>query len=159
MRSSVSILLLLASAISPAVTFGFSLNSFSGQQSSTQLENSGSTRRDFFASIAAATILTASSPAFATSASDAAITDKVFIEFKGLSAPGEKDRIVIGLFGNDAPQPVSILKQLVSKEGYKSKCKPLDTNRVLQKDQLEANKVYNSCIENEVRILFGQYPV
>ncbi|KAL3792398.1 hypothetical protein ACHAWO_000979 [Cyclotella atomus] len=111
--------------------------------------NSAATRRDFFASIAAASILTASSPSRAAPTTDAAITDKIFIEFKGLSASGEKDRIVIGLFGNDAPQPVSILKQLVSKEGYKSKCKPLDTSRLLQKDQLEANKVYNSCLENE----------
>ena len=58
---------------------------------------------------------------------------------------------MIGLFGDDAPQPVSVLKQLVSKGGYKSKCKPLDTSRLLQKEQLEANKVYNSCLENEVR--------
>mmetsp|Transcript_17291 Transcript_17291/g.29800 ORF Transcript_17291/g.29800 Transcript_17291/m.29800 type:complete len:289 (+) Transcript_17291:230-1096(+) len=88
------------------------------------------------------------------STSDAIITDKIFIEFKGLSPPSADgspivDRITIGLFGNDAPQPVSILKELVTKTGYKSKCKPLDTSRLLQKEQLEANKVYNSCLENE----------
>ena len=112
-------------------------------------ESHAPTRRDFLASsIATASILTSSSPARAASTNDAAITDKVFIEFKGITT--DKERIVIGLFGNDAPQPVSILKQLVSKEGYKTKCKPLDTSRVLQKEQLEANKVYNSCMENEV---------
>ncbi|EED89137.1 predicted protein [Thalassiosira pseudonana CCMP1335] len=123
------------------------------------LESSNtSTRRNFFVSVAAATALvTTSFPSTsqaASSTSDAVITDKIFIEFKGLpSADGtptyENSRVVIGLFGNDAAQPVSILKQLVSKEGYKSKCKPLDTSRLLQKDQLEANKVYNSCLENE----------
>lgn len=90
------------------------------------------------------------------STADATITDKIFIEFKGLSPPSSdgqsntNDRIVIGLFGNDAPQPVSILKQLVTKDGYKdAKCKPLDTSRTLIKEQLEANKVYNTCMETE----------
>ncbi|KAL7463471.1 hypothetical protein ACHAXS_003836 [Conticribra weissflogii] len=129
------------------------------------------TRRDFFTSLASArllaTVLAPSSSAFllpesafatesTRSTSEAVITDKVFIEFKGIpSADGSSSsssgnqRIVIGLFGNDAPQPVSILKQLVTKEGYKSKCKPLDTSRLLQKEQLEANKVYNACLETE----------
>jgi len=126
------------------------------------------TRRNFFASMASSTLMTtlvSSSlipilPAHADDAegstkstADATITDKIFIEFKGLSAPGDDndnpDRITIGLFGNDAPQPVSILKQVVTKEGYKSKCKPLDTTRTLQKEQLEANKVYNSCVDKE----------
>lgn len=85
---------------------------------------------------------------------EAVVTDKIFIEFKGLSPPTSDgdpatDRITIGLFGQDAPQPVSVIKQVVTKEGYKSKCKPLDTTRTLQKEQLEANKVYNSCLENE----------
>lgn len=94
------------------------------------------------------------------STADATITDKIFIEFKGLSPPitadgqnpniSNNDRIVIGLFGNDAPQPVSIIKKLVTKEGYTgSKCKPLDTSRTLIKEQLEANKVYNTCMETE----------
>ena len=96
----------------------------------------------------------------AKSTADATITDKIFIEFKGLSPPiitadgqssdQNNNRIIIGLFGNDAPQPVSILKQLVSIEGYKdAKCKPLDTTRTLIKEQLEANKVYNTCMETE----------
>mmetsp|Transcript_13528 Transcript_13528/g.29410 ORF Transcript_13528/g.29410 Transcript_13528/m.29410 type:complete len:341 (-) Transcript_13528:200-1222(-) len=125
------------------------------------------TRRNFFASMASstlmATLISASVPVMPAraegtkSTADANITDEIFIEFKGLSNPGDgssssgnsNDRITIGLFGNDAPQPVSILKQVVTKEGYKSKCKPLDTSRTLQKEQLEANKVYNSCLDTE----------
>ena len=118
------------------------------------------TRRNFFESIilSSSILMTTTLVANAgdTSTADAAtITDKIFIEFKGIPpadpgvSGGDPDRITIGLFGNDAPQPVSILKQLVTKDGYKSKCKPLDTTRTLQKEQLEANKVYNSCIENE----------
>ena len=115
-------------------------------------------RREFFGSIlAASTLLTSSSAAIAADgASDSAITDTIYIEFKGIANSNaadagipSKDRIVIGLFGNDAPQPVSVLKQLVSKQGYRSKCKQLDTTRLLQKEQLEANKVYNACLENE----------
>ena len=112
------------------------------------------TRRKFFTSIVSSAVVASSLPtsvnAEVTSTKDAIITDKIFIEFKGLSAPSEpNDRIVIGLFGNDAPQPVSVLKQVVTPQGYKSKCKPLDTNRLLEKEQLEANKVYNNCIEKE----------
>ena len=114
-------------------------------------------RREFFGSmLAASTLLTSSAAIAADGPSDPAITDKVFIEFKGIANSNAadagmptKDRIVIGLFGNDAPQPVSVLKQLVSKQGYRSKCKQLDTTRLLQKEQLEANKVYNACLENE----------
>lgn len=119
-------------------------------------------RREFFGKVVAASaILTSSSAAVAADGDDtkaASITDKIFIEFKGIptdngesasASSATKDRIVIGLFGNDSPQPVSILKQLVSKEGYRSKCKQLDTTRLLQKEQLEANKVYNACLENE----------
>ena len=38
---------------------------------------------------------------------------------------------------------------MVTPQGYKSKCKPLDTSRTFEKEQLEANKVYNNCIEKE----------
>lgn len=131
------------------------------------------TRRIFFQSVVAASLVGSSLPLGSPvaraaekeeeggggkrSTADAVITDKIFIEFKGLpgldgsvsSGVDGPDRITIGLFGNDAPQPVSVLKQLVTKEGYKSKCKPLDTTRVLQKEQLEANKVYNSCLDTE----------
>lgn len=130
---------------------------------SSSLDDASASRRDFFATMLASsalatTLASATLPAparaaegGATSTADAAVTDKIFIEFKGLSAPGDgaTDRITIGLFGRDAPQPVSVLKQVVTAAGYKSKCRPLDDTRVLQKEQLEANKVYNSCIENE----------
>jgi cyclophilin family peptidyl-prolyl cis-trans isomerase len=97
-------------------------------------------------------------PTTATSTANAQVTDKIFLEIKGVPAAGGEDgevpvvppttsRIVIGLFGNDQPQPVSILKQLVSPAGLPSSCKPRET-RILQREQLEANKVYNSCIES-----------
>uniref|UniRef100_A0A7S0B110 PPIase cyclophilin-type domain-containing protein n=1 Tax=Minutocellus polymorphus TaxID=265543 RepID=A0A7S0B110_9STRA len=120
-------------------------------------------RRDFFTSVTAATLasissqaVTPASPAIAaTSAStaDAKVTDRVYIEVKGLVDPGEDPvyatpkRLVIGLFGEDAPQAVGILKQLVSKQGLPADCKPKET-RTLQREQLEANKVYNSCVES-----------
>ncbi len=90
--------------------------------------------------------------------SSAQITSKIFLQLKGLppilDENGEpstasaytEDIITIGLFGNDAPQPVAILEQLVSNSGYYAKCKPKEI-RTLQREQLEANKVYNSCME------------
>ena len=81
---------------------------------------------------------------------DAQVTDKIYVDLR--TPDGTTDRITIGLFGKDAPQPVSIIKQLVSPSGYKSKCKPLDTSRLFEKEQLEANKVYNSCIETETTV-------
>lgn len=147
--------------LSSAYLFGASnaFNILGGGRSHPKLELSECvhTRREVFRKIlASSAILTSSS---AVAADGPIITDKIYIDFKGVpnnnndasdaASPTTKDRIVIGLFGNDAPQPVSILKQLVSKEGYRSKCKPLDTTRLLQKEQLEANKVYNACLENE----------
>ncbi len=84
-------------------------------------------------------------------AESAEITSKIFIELKGLPSESdtfEEDIITIGLFGNDAPQPVSILEELVSSSGYFAKCKPKEI-RTLQREQLEANKVYNSCMETQ----------
>ena len=101
------------------------------------------------------------------STSDATITDKIYIEFKGLSPTADSstsaatttttttpDRIVIGLFGKDAPQPVSILKSLVTTQGYPAKCKPLENNdnynaRLLEKERLEGRKVYNTCLQSQ----------
>lgn len=103
---------------------------------------------------AATTTVTATSTATAggggRSTADAAVTDRIYVDLKGLSSPStpSTDRIVIGLFGDDAPQPVSLLKQLTSPGGLPAKCKPLES-RVLQKEQLEANKVYNGCKETE----------
>ena len=92
-------------------------------------------------------------PSFAASIPEpaAAITDKVFVEVKGLpasdgSAPTTQ-RIVIGLFGKEAPKSVDKLKKLMG-PGLPAVCKPKE-ERVLQREQLEANKVYNSCIEGQ----------
>ena len=120
-------------------------------------------RRNFLTSVTAATLAAVSSqavvpasPAIAAtgaSTADAKVTDRVYIDVKGLVDPGEDPvyaspkRLVIGLFGEDAPQAVGILKQLVSKQGLPADCKPRET-RTLQREQLEANKVYNSCIES-----------
>eukprot|EP00986_Skeletonema_menzelii_P002677 scaffold747_cov145-Skeletonema_menzelii.AAC.3 len=155
-------LLLLLSITSPSRAFNFASSPSHIKQHISNNNDSFlespivHNRREFFGSIlTASTILTSSAAIAADGASESAITDKIYIEFKGIAnsnaadAPPTKDRIVIGLFGNDAPQPVSVLKQLVSKQGYLSKCKQLDTTRLLQKEQLEANKVYNACLENE----------
>eukprot|EP00980_Cylindrotheca_fusiformis_P007450 scaffold1537_cov108-Cylindrotheca_fusiformis.AAC.9 len=83
------------------------------------------------------------------------VTDKVFVEIKGLPsagsaedpAPATTQRIVIGLFGQDAPKSVEKLKLLMG-PGLPAVCKPKE-ERVMQREQLEANKVYNSCIESE----------
>lgn len=90
------------------------------------------------------------SPAFASTTDSAQVTDKIFIDIKGLGGPQDTTtkRIVIGLFGKDAPTCTKILKQLVSPQGYMAPCKPLQ-ERTLQKEQLEAKKVYNSCIESK----------
>ena len=80
------------------------------------------------------------------------VTDKIFLEIKGLpAAEGEvptNKRVVIGLFGKDAPQSVEKLKKLVSDQGLPAACKPKE-ERMMQREQLEANKVYNSCIESQ----------
>jgi len=88
----------------------------------------------------------------ALAANQPEITSKVFLEVKGLpnedqdaSSLPSPGRIVIGLYGKLAPQPTQILAQLFSSKGYNAKCKPPET-RTLQREQLEANKVYNSCI-------------
>ena len=80
------------------------------------------------------------------------VTDKIYLDIKGLpttegEAPTTK-RIVIGLFGKNAPQSTEKLKKLVGSEGLPAPCKPKE-ERLLQREQLEANKVYNSCIENQ----------
>jgi cyclophilin family peptidyl-prolyl cis-trans isomerase len=91
------------------------------------------------------------SPAIAAASSrsaEAQVTDKIYVDVKGLSQDEPPQRIVIGLFGKDAPQAVDMLKALVSPTGLKAPCKPRES-RSLQKEQLEANKVYNSCVEGQ----------
>jgi cyclophilin family peptidyl-prolyl cis-trans isomerase len=88
--------------------------------------------------------LAADSP---TSTTDATITDRIVINVKGLPGTTEPQRMVIGLFGKEAPNSVTKLKQLVT-TGLEAACRP-KAERVLQKEQLEANKVYNSCIEGQ----------
>lgn len=102
--------------------------------------------------LSSATIAGYSEAASAASAETAVITDRIFLDVKGLpssQASAESTRrIVIGLFGNDTPESVSKLKQLVSPQGLATPCKPR-AERTLQKEQLEANKVYNNCIDNQ----------
>lgn len=81
----------------------------------------------------------------------ATVTDKIFVDVKGLptadpSAPTTQ-RIVIGLFGKETPKSVEKLKLLMG-PGLPAVCKPKE-ERALQREQLEANKVYNSCIEGQ----------
>lgn len=91
------------------------------------------------------------------STNDAKITNTVFIDLKGLPLETESEtynetpsRITIGLFGDDAPQATQIISQLMTREGYLAQCKPKE-QRTLQREQLEANKVYNGCIETQQR--------
>lgn len=132
---------------------------FSRKQVSLQLQNS---RRNFLeTSIAAPIIATIVSPSIcnaesmASSSSDAKVTSKIFIQLKGLPTDESndinqfsEDIITIGLFENDAPEATSMLKKLVSNEGLSTKCKPKEV-RTLQREQLEANKVYNACMETQ----------
>jgi cyclophilin family peptidyl-prolyl cis-trans isomerase len=84
----------------------------------------------------------ADSPA---STSTAQVTDRIFLEIKGLGE--EPKKLVIGLYGKNAPRSTQMLKQLVNaKVGLPAPCRP-KAERALQKEQLEANKVYNSCVE------------
>jgi cyclophilin family peptidyl-prolyl cis-trans isomerase len=121
------------------------------------------------ATATASDVSTSSSSSSAT----AEITDKIYITVKGLKSgnaetivtasgsvqplqPQQTRRIVIGLFGKDAPLTVAKIKALVNSKpggggGLAAPCKPRDTDRSLQKEQLEANKVYNACIEGQDR--------
>lgn len=108
----------------------------------------------------------AEAEATASSTTDEAqVTDRIFVEIKGLpssssssspsspsspSSSTEPRRIVIGLFGKDAPNTVSKLKNLVSSQGLATPCRP-KAERTLSREQLEANQVYNRCKEDEDR--------
>jgi cyclophilin family peptidyl-prolyl cis-trans isomerase len=96
--------------------------------------------------------------AVASSTDDSEITDRIFVEIKGLpsstssssSSSTEPRRIVIGLFGKYSPNTVSKLKNLVTSQGLATPCRP-KAERSLQREQLEANQVYNMCKEDENR--------
>jgi cyclophilin family peptidyl-prolyl cis-trans isomerase len=105
-------------------------------------------------SIVVVTTTTAPQLASAAEAPAAEVTDKIFLEIKGLPGGAADNngatttkRIVIGLFGKQAPRSVDNLKKLVS-NGLPAACKPKE-ERMMQREQLEANKVYNSCIEGQ----------
>lgn len=76
----------------------------------------------------------------------AEVTDRIYFAIKGLGP--DPRRIVIGLFGKEAPSSVSKIKKLVSDSGLPAPCRA-KAERSLQKEQLEANKVYSSCKEKE----------
>ena len=127
-----------------------------------QKQELSSSRREWFQKSFAAACVgvgTASTllapPSLAADSTASEITDKIFLEIKGLpttmadgtTSTAINKRIVIGLFGKDAPSSTTRLKQLVS-TGLPAPCKPKE-ERMLQREQLEANKVYNSCIDGE----------
>jgi cyclophilin family peptidyl-prolyl cis-trans isomerase len=92
-----------------------------------------------------------------TGASTAKITNKVYFDICfGLvnteadtsSEAAKTRRIVVGLFGEDAPDATSKLLRLVSNSGLPAPCRPRAI-RNLQREQLQANAVYNRCLEFE----------
>jgi cyclophilin family peptidyl-prolyl cis-trans isomerase len=84
----------------------------------------------------------------AASICDAQITDRIYVDVKGIALDQPPQQIVIGLFGKDAPEAVQMLKLLVTSEGLAADCKP-KVICTLQKEQLEVNKVYNACVEGQ----------
>jgi cyclophilin family peptidyl-prolyl cis-trans isomerase len=65
------------------------------------------------------------------------------------SAESAKSRhIVVGLFGNEAPDSAARLLKLASKSGLSAPCRPRAV-RQLQREQLQANAVYSRCKEFE----------
>lgn len=113
------------------------------------INNAKKSRRDALQRIGAlgsALFLPEPTTAAENAASTAEVTDRIFVNVKGISE--ETKRIEIGLYGKEAKNSVAKLKALVSKQGRPAPCRPR-AERSLQKEQLEANKVYNSCIEGE----------
>jgi len=92
-----------------------------------------------------------------STSANAKITDRIFLDIKGLNGAGDTTtkRLVIGLFGNEAPRSTNMLKQLC-RGGLPAPCKPKQ-EKTLQKEQLEANKVYNSCIESQEKGVNYEY--
>lgn len=124
-------------------------------------ENDLISRREWWttglATASALVTVTALTPSPSLAADDIAaeVTDKIYMEIKGIpttdgSPSVGTQRIVIGLFGKEAPESTKKLKQLMSNEGLPAPCKPKE-ERMMQREQLEANKVYNSCIDGQDR--------
>lgn len=91
--------------------------------------------------VASSVFLLPSEPSSAaeTTSSTAEITDKIFINIKGIPGTDEQKRIVIGLFGKDAPNSVTKLKDLVTRQGLPAPCRP-KPERSLQREQLEGKR-------------------
>jgi cyclophilin family peptidyl-prolyl cis-trans isomerase len=118
-------------------------------------------RRDALqkASILASSFIFMGNPEMAGAAETSAtaeVTDRIYVNVKGLPGSEGPQRIVIGLFGKEAPSSVTKLKALVSTEGLPAPCRP-KAERALIKEQLEANKVYNSCMDGEEQGVSLQY--
>ena len=106
---------------------------------------------------AATTLVTSGGfPAQAASENIGEVTNKVFVDVSGLSVSasaelGQTQRIILGLFGKDSPESVQKLQNLHSSTGLAAPCKPLKEDFLIQREQLEANKVYRSCTETRER--------
>lgn len=127
-----------------------------GQEIETDPMATSCTRRDAIlgAALMGSGILLPNPSQAADSVSSAEITDRIYINVKGIA--DEPQRVVIGLFGKEAPSSVAKLKKLVTREGLLAPCRPR-AERSLTKEQLEANKVYNSCLEGEEEGVSLQY--
>lgn len=107
-----------------------------------------------FPLVSVTSVLPRSSFAMDQGTASAQVTDRIYLTVQGLptqdgsSSNSNSSRIVIGLFGKDSPRSVATLKQLVSQQGLPLVCRP-KAERVLQKEQLEANKVYKACKQAE----------
>ncbi|GMI22822.1 hypothetical protein TrCOL_g3949 [Triparma columacea] len=85
------------------------------------------------------------------------ITSKFKLGLSGGEEGVGGGEIVIGLYGEDQPQAASTLQDLLS-TGLKTGCKDREV-RNLQREQLEANKVYNACmggVDDPVTLLESQ---
>jgi cyclophilin family peptidyl-prolyl cis-trans isomerase len=109
------------------------------------------------AATSGAIVAGSSEPASASDLDLGEVTDKVFVDVSGLSASasaetGKTQRIVVGLFGRDAPSSVKkllLLHDTSLSGGLHASCKPLKEDFLIQREQLEANKIYRSCVEGQ----------
>eukprot|EP00534_Pseudo-nitzschia_fraudulenta_P008346 CAMPEP_0201147062 /NCGR_PEP_ID=MMETSP0851-20130426/8669_1 /ASSEMBLY_ACC=CAM_ASM_000631 /TAXON_ID=183588 /ORGANISM="Pseudo-nitzschia fraudulenta, Strain WWA7" /LENGTH=359 /DNA_ID=CAMNT_0047422807 /DNA_START=109 /DNA_END=1188 /DNA_ORIENTATION=+ len=138
----------------------------SDSDASIQRQQQHFSRRNWLFSKVPKTLAVVATAATATGFPEAAsaeanlgeVTDKVFVDISGLSPSasaeiGTTQRIVLGLFGKDAPKSVAKLKLLHDTRtgGLPAPCKPLKDDFLIQREQLEANKIYRSCVESQER--------